>query len=211
MRHRIVGRGDTVRLEAFVQGIIPAQGKVEVKFRSRRTQDFPLEQNRETRNNFARTLENVQDDFTYRFHLGDGVSETFNVKAVPRPTVATIECEQEYPAYTGLPTAKRSLGDLSLLAGSVLRLKVTATKDLQSAEIKLVGVESNLAMRVGTADKRELTGQFGVPAKGMSGFQVQMLDTEAMESRDSAVYRVDILPDKAPTVQIGRASCRERV
>ncbi len=200
--HRIVGRGDTVRLEAFVQGIIPAQGKAEVKFRSRRTQEFPLEQNRENRNNFARTLENVQDDFTYRFHLGDGVSETFNVKAVPRPTVATIECEQDYPAYTGLPTAKRSLGDLSLLAGSVLRLKVTATKDLQSAEINLVGVESNLAMRVGAANKREMTGQFSVPAKGLTGFQVQMLDTEAMESRDSAVYRVDTLPDKAPSVRI---------
>src|SRR6185295_14369934 len=132
----------------------------EVKFRSRRTQEFALEQNRENKSNFARTLENVQDDFTYRFLLGDGVSETFTVKAVPRPTVATIECEQQYPAYAGIPTAKRSLGDLSLLAGSVLRLHVTATKDLQSAEIKLVGTESNLPLRV-TADRpREMSGQF---------------------------------------------------
>ena len=199
---RVVGRGDTVRLEAFVEGIIPAQGKVEVKFRSRRTQEFPLEQNRENRVNFARTLENIQDDFTYRFHLGDGVSQTFNVKAVPRPTVASIECEQEYPAYAGFPKAKRSLGDLSLLAGSVLRLKVTATKDLQRAEIKLVGIETNLPMRVVPERPREMTGEFHVPAKGLTGFQIQMLDSENMESRDSAVYRVDILPDKAPVVRI---------
>jgi hypothetical protein len=199
---RIVGRGDTVRLEAFVAGIIPAQGKVEVKFRSRRTQEFPLEQNRDDLNNFARTLENIQDDFTYRFYLGDGVSQTFQVKAVPRPTVATIECEQEYPAYSGFPKTKRSLGDLSLLAGSVLRLRVTATKDLQSAEIKLVGSDSNLAMRVTADHPREMTGQFTVPAKGLTGFQIQMLDTEKMESRDSAVYRVDILPDKNPLVRI---------
>ena len=199
---RVVGRGDTVRLEAFVEGIIPAQGKVEVKFRSRRTQEFPLEQNRENRVNFARTLENIQDDFTYRFHLGDGVSQTFNVKAVPRPTVASIECEQEYPAYAGFPKAKRSLGDLSLLAGSVLRLKVAATKDLQRAEIKLVGIETNLPMRVVPERPREMTGEFHVPAKGLTGFQIQMLDSENMESRDSAVYRVDILPDKAPVVRI---------
>src|SRR5204863_1220995 len=80
--------------------------------------------------------------------------------------------------------------------------KVTATKDLLSADIKLVGIESNLAMHVGAANKREMTGQFSVPAKGLTGFQIQMLDTENMESRDSAVYRVDILPDKPPTVRI---------
>jgi hypothetical protein len=47
-----------------------------------------------------------------------------------------------------------------------------------------------------------LTGQFTVPAKGLTGFQIQMLDTDGMESRDSAIYRVDVLPDKAPTVRI---------
>ena len=200
--NRIVGRGDTVRLEAFVQGIIPNQGKVEVKFRSQRTQEFPLEQNRENRNNFARNLENVQDDFTYRFYLGDGASEFFSVRALPRPTVATIECDQEYPAYTQIPRAKRSLGDLSLLAGSLLKLKVTATKDLQSAGIKLVGAESNLSMTLAAGNARQMTGEFRVPAKGLTGFQIQMLDTENMESRDSAVYRVDVLPDKAPVIRI---------
>src|SRR5258705_11949477 len=29
-----------------------------------------------------------------------------------------------------------------------------------------------------------------------------MLDTEDMESRDSAVYRIDIIPDRPPTVKI---------
>ncbi len=199
---RIVGLGDTVRLEAFVQGIIPGQGRVEAKYRSRRAQEFPLEQNRENRGNFGRTLENVQDSFDYRFSLGDGVSDWFKIKAIPRPTVAAIECEQEFPAYTGLKTAKRSLGDLTLLAGSVLRLRATATKDLQTAGIKLVGVEQESALVISTNNAREISGEFTVPAKGLTGFQIQMLDTENMESRDSATYRVDVLPDKAPTARI---------
>ena len=199
---RIVGRGDTVRLEAFVEGIVPARGKVWVQYRSRRAQEFPLEQNREDARQFLRTLENVQDDFSYRFYLGDGVSPTFNVKAIPRPTVATIECQQEFPAYTGLKTTSRNLGDLALLAGSVLRIKATATKALQSAELRLVGVESNLTLRLSETNRQELTGQFTVPAKGLTGFQIQMLDTENMESRDSAVYRVDVLPDKVPQVRL---------
>jgi len=199
---RIVGIGDTVRLEAFVQGIIPAHGKVEVKYRTRRAQEFPLEQNKDNAINFGRTLENVQDSFSYRFSLGDGVSETFEVKAIPRPTVSTVECEQTFPAYTGLKPAQRSLGDLSLLAGSVLRLKATATKDLKTATVKLVGIDQELPLTVNPQNSREFTGQFNVPAKGLTGFQLQMLDTEEMESRDSAIYRVDVLPDKVPVVRL---------
>jgi hypothetical protein len=199
---RIAGIGDTVRLEAFVQGIIPAHGKVEVRYRSRRAQEFPLEQNVDNAINFGRTLENVQDSFSYRFLLGDGVSETFEVKAIPRPTVSTVECEQTFPAYTGLKPAQRSLGDLSLLAGSVLKFKAAATKDLKTATVKLVGVEQELPLTVNAQRPREFTGQFNVPRKGLTGFQLQMLDTEEMESRDSAIYRVDVVPDKVPVVRL---------
>jgi len=118
---KIVGIGDNVRLEAFLQGIVPANGKVEVRYRTRRTQEYPLEQDRENKIRFGRSIENVQDSFTYVIYLNDGISETFQVKAIPRPTVATIDCEQEYPAYTRIKPAKRSLGDLSLLAGSRLK------------------------------------------------------------------------------------------
>ncbi len=200
--NRVVGIGDTVRLEAFVSGIIPSHGKVEAKYQTRRAQEFPLEQNRENRVQFGKTLENIQESFSYRFSLGDGVSERFEVKAIPRPTVATIECEQQYPAYTGLKGATRSLGDLSLLAGSTLRLKAAATKNIQSASIKLVGVDQLFPLRLDPNEARALAGQFTVPAKGLTGFQIQMLDTEGMESRDSAVYRVDVLPDKVPQVRI---------
>lgn len=200
--NRTVGIGDTVRLEAFVNGIIPGHGKVEVRFRTRRAQEYPLDQNRENRVQFGRTLENVQESFTYRFSLGDGVSESFEVKAIARPTVAAIECEQHYPAYTGLKNATRSLGDLSLLAGSTLSIKATATKDIQSASIKLVGIDQEIPLRLDTNQPRALAGQFAIPARGLTGFQLQMLDTERMESRDSAVYRVDVLPDKVPQVRI---------
>jgi len=38
--------------------------------------------------------------------------------------------------------------------------------------------------------------------RGLNGFQIQMLDRENMESRDEAIYRVDILPDKIPVVRL---------
>ncbi len=199
---RLVGVGDNVRLEAFAQGILPRNGKVEVRHRSRRAQEFSLEQNRASLGHFARTLENVQEDFAYQFTLGDGVSAGFSVRAVPRPAVATMQCEQVFPAYTGLKNVTRSLGDLSLLAGSTLNLKIAATKEVTFGELRLVGLESNVTLRLDAKNRRELTGQLRVPAKGLTGLQVQIINADGMESRDAAVYRVDVLPDKAPVVRI---------
>jgi hypothetical protein len=200
--NKIIGRGDSVRLEAFAQGIIPATGQVEVRHRTRRTQTYPLEQNRDNRIHFGRTIENVQDSFTYIVFLNDGRSDTFSVTTIPRPTVATMECEQVFPAYTALPPRKRPLGDLSLLAGSTLKLQVTATKDLQNASIKLSGVDTELPMQLDASQPRRMAGEFVVPPKGLNGFSIQMLDTENMESRDTAVYRVDVVPDRAPVIKI---------
>ncbi len=199
---KVVGRGDNVRLEAFAEGVLPTAGRVEVKYRSRRLQEYALEQNRDDKRHFAKTLDNVQDSFTYIIYLNDGQSQSFDVKAIPRPTVSTVDCTQEFPPYTNLKPVRRSLGDLTLLAGSKLRLKILATKDLKAAAISFVGVEQIIPLQVNQQNARELTGEFSVPAKGLTGFTIQMLDTENMESRDTAVYRVDILPDKAPVARI---------
>ncbi len=200
--NQVVGIGDNARLEAWVQGIIPATGKVEVDYRGRRAQEFTLEQARDNLSHFGRTIENVQDSFSYRIYLNDGVSLKYEVRAIPRPAVAALQCDQEFPAYTKLKAARRSPGDLSLLAGSRLSLRAMATKEIKTAAIRLIGLDQELPMQVNTNNLRELTGGFTVPAKGMNGFSLQMLDREGMASKDSAVYRVDILPDKAPVVRL---------
>ena len=201
--NKTIGRGDNVRLEAYVdKGIIPSHGKVELRYRGRRVQEFNLEQNRDNRIHFGRTIENVQDSFTYVIFLNDGRSDPYEVKTISRPTVSAIECDQQYPPYTKLKPVHRSLGDLSLLAGSLLKLKVIATKDITTAAISLVGMENEFPMQVNQQQPRELTGEFTVPTKGITGFLVHMADTEGMESRDSAVYRVDVIPDKAPVVRV---------
>lgn len=51
-------------------------------------------------------------------------------------------------------------------------------------------------------NRRSLVGQLQVPGKGLTGFKVQMIDLDGMESRDSAVYRVDVLPDKVPVLRV---------
>jgi len=222
--NKVIGRGDSVRLEARVGGVIPSSGKVEVKYSGRRPQDFHLEQDRENRRRFGRTIDNVQDNFSYRFYLNDGESPAYEVKTIPRPTILSLQCDQEFPAYTRRKPLRRALGDLSLLAGSRIALTGASTKALQSAALRFLGAPAAVSvpvlaafpprplfrtisaeivpMTLSGSNSKEIYGEFRVPSKGLAGFSVLLLDTEGMESRDSTVYRVDCIPDKAPSIRI---------
>ncbi len=204
-----IGRGDALRIEALARGVVPKAGKLFVKTSGKRTQEYPLDRDKNGR--FVRALENVQQEFTYTVRLNDGVSREHRITVVPRPSVAMIQCEQTFPAYTGLPVARRSLGDLTLLAGSKLSLAVTATHDIKKASIRLVGLSNDVPMQISAQNPRELRGQFDIPAKGLSGFAVDMVDQNDMKSLDSAVYRIDVVPDRAPKIRIVYPDRREEL
>jgi hypothetical protein len=202
---RVVGRGDDVRIEAFASGIVPRRGWVQMRTAGPGERHAMEGSGRM----FSRTIENVQASFDYQVRLNDGRSPWFAIKVLPRPSVLGISCDQVFPPYTRLPPRNPAMTDLSLLAGSQITLSVVPSKDIMSASIKLVGLQSNVAMRV--ISPRELRGEFRVPAKAMNGFAVHLLDTDGMESADPAVYRVDILPDKPPAVRMTSPTRREEL
>lgn len=204
-----IGRGDTIRIEALARGVVPRSGKLIVKTSGKRTQEYPLDKDKDGK--FVRALENVQQEFTYTVRLNDGVSQAHSVKVVPRPSIASIHCEQTFPAYTRLPNTKRSLGDLTLLAGSKLSLTATATHDIKRAVIRLAGLSNDVPMQIDAQNPRELRGEFAIPPKGLSGFSIEMLDSNGMESRDAAVYRIDVVPDRAPKVRVVYPDRREEL
>lgn len=207
--HVTIGRGDALRIDAEARGVVPRAGRLVVKSSGRRTQEYPMEKDKSGR--FVRGLENVQQSFNYVVHLNDGASASFHVEVVPRPTIASIECDQVFPAYTGLPSARRSLGDLALLAGSKLKLTALATKDIQRAAIQLAGLSNEVPMQVSATNVKQLRGEFSIPPKGLTGFSIDMLDTTGMESRDAAVYRIDVVPDRVPKVRITYPDRREEL
>ena len=48
-------------------------------------------------------------------------------------------------------------------------------------------------------------------ARGLTGFQIDLVDSEGMESRENAVYRVDVLPDKAPVARLTHPERKEEL
>jgi hypothetical protein len=199
---KLIGRGDNVTIIARARGYIPKSGLLLITHASGHSEEIPLIADRRDSRKFVQEIENVQDTFTYKVRLFDGVSPRYKVEAVPRPEVAFLECNQIYPAYTGLGTVRRSLGDLVLLAGSKLQLKATATKEISKASVKLVGLGKVIAMEVSPQNRKQMAATVPVPIKDLSGISLNLTDRHGVQSRDPAVYRVDILLDKPPVTRI---------
>jgi hypothetical protein len=197
-----IGRGDSVVIHATARGLIPPSGTLVIKSLVRRGQEFVMERATNAQNRYTRSLENVQQSFHYLVKLGDGSSRTHHVEVIPRPTVSSLRCEQVYPAYTRLPATKRAPGDLVLLAGSTLQFSATASKPLQKASALLEGLDQTLPLTLSPNDARQVTGRLQIPARNLTGFSFNLLDADGMESRNPAVYHIEILPDKMPTVRI---------
>lgn len=206
-RDRVVAKGDSVVIEATAKGVVPPDGRMTLKYGNGQPQTLTLLPVREDRARFRRAIENIQETFSYKVKLNDGVSETFRIEARPRPTLSSLCCVQVYPAYTGLPSTRRALGDLALLAGSQLQLQGVPAKPLQRATIRLAGLNQQMPMQLA----KEWTGVIPIPAKGLTGFSIGLVDTDGLISKDETVYRVDIVPDKPPSVNLTYPLLREEL
>lgn len=202
---RSVAVGDNLTIEAVADGVVPAFGKLLVRTSAERVQEFPLEADPADpakHGRFQRTLESIQESFAYSIILNDAETPRYRVTAWPRPAVTNIECDQVFPAYTRLGTVHRALGNLTLLAGSRLNLKIAASARLSRAAIRLSGTAGETPVKIDRSDPRFFSASIFIPAKGLTGFSVQLTDEHGIDSRDSAVHRLDIVPDRPPTVRI---------
>jgi hypothetical protein len=206
-----IGRGDTAVLLAKARGAVPVDGSVDIRFDSGRRQSFSLDAVKNEPASFARTLENVQDSFEYRIHLGDNTTKWYRADVLIPPVVARLECVQVFPPYTRRGMVSRSLGDLSILSGSRLILKVTSNNPIAPDGptgrafnvVHPVNVDNpaDVRLAVDPKDAHQLVADVPIPPK-TSGFSINLRDTNGLSSKDPAVYRVDLVPDKEPTVHI---------
>lgn len=207
-KNQIIAKGDSVTIEALANGVAPTDGRVTLRFSPVQSQTLTLLPTREDRARFRRKMENVQESFSYQVKLNDGVSESYRVEAQPRPALATLRCLQVYPGYTGLGQTRRALGDLALLQGSKLELTATPTKPLKRATIRLAGLNREQPMQ---ASGKDFTGAITIPTNTLTGFSIALVDTAGVASKDDTVYRIDIVPDKPPTVNITYPTRREEL
>jgi hypothetical protein len=198
-----IARGDNVDLAAKASGVIPSSGWLDISFASGRRQGFSMERSEGSADTFHRLLENVQDSFEYRVKLGDNTTKWFEVRALAPPMVTQLHVVQEYPAYTHLPNVERQLGDLSILIGSKLHLDITSNNRIASGVVHWINprATADAPLSVDGADAKHLTAVAMAPAN-TSGFVIHLRDLDGLENKEPVVYRLDLQPDKEPSVRI---------
>lgn len=194
--------GDSVLLEAEAHGIVPSHGRATLVDDTGRIQEITLDPEPDHSNRFGLKIDSVDHPFTYTIVLNDGTAGPYAIKTVPRPNVTSIECVQVYPAYTGLPEVKRTVGNLALLAGSKLKIHAMANSKIVKAALKLAGIDQTLPLTIGGAGADDLTGEIAIPADKLSGFSIQLTNEAGVTSGDQTQYRIDLIPDHPPTIQL---------
>ncbi len=211
----VLAVGDDWTVSARAGGIVPAQGKLIIKPASGRRQVYELPPDGAAPN-FGRTLHSVQESFSAVIALGDAETDSIDVRVKPRPSVASVEARQIFPAYTRLPAQRRSLGDLKILAGSKLELKVKANAVVKSGEIRLVNADRDKTVKSAPMapeanGSMQLIGAIEIPAEGVTGLTLNLVDSDGVESRSPAVYPLEIVQDQPPTVRIVLPERREEL
>ncbi len=200
--NKIIPSGDSVLIEAEARGIIPSHGRVTLVDNSGRIREITLDAERDRPDRFSLKIDRVEQSLSYTIRLNDGTSDTFRVKTAPRPNVKSIDCEQIYPAYTGLGSVKRSVGNLALLAGSRLKIHAMANSKIVKASLKLAGPDKTLPLAIGGPDGNELAGEIDIPASGLTGFSIQLTNLAGITSGDETQYRIDLIPDHPPVIEL---------
>ncbi len=194
--------GSDVEMSARAQGVIPSRGRLTVTFAEGPPQEFPLTPQLDKPDTFSFTLRNVQSAYKYTFYLNDGHSPEFSVMAKTPPSLTGLECEQVYPAYTGIAPRKLAPTELQLLAGSHLKIKATSTDALKSAKVILQGLAPQTLDATLSAGGKQIEADILIPAKDVTGFSLHLVDQFGVPSANETVYPIVLVPDGVPVVKV---------
>lgn len=208
----MVAQGERAVFQARALGRRPENGAVEIQLPSGRRQTALMHPAEEP-GVYTGLIEGVQESFTYRVRLNDGLSPDATVTVTPRPVVVALVCTEIFPAYTGIGAVVRPSSDLSLLKGSRLRLAITASKPLRLPRgagpvnrVQLFAREGtstipSVPLQPDPADPRKLVGELSLP-ENMTGFSIHLVDEIGLESRNPPVCLVELRPDHPPVLRI---------
>ncbi len=200
-RDLIAPVGSDVSLVATAKGIIPSHGRVTITYAQGSPQDFPVTESPDKPGTFELPVKNVQSPFKYSFYLGDGHGPEFSVTAKTPPVLTDLACEQDFPAYTTLAPRKLAPTELSLLAGSHLKVSAGCTDPLKSATIVLQGTNQTVEATIDPSGTH-LEADVPIPAKDLTGFSVHLVDQAGVSSANETVYPIVLVPDAPPVIQI---------
>ena len=134
-------------------------------------------------------------------------SPTYRLAVAPIPYVARVDLEYRYPAYTQLaPRQVDSTGDIAAVTGSMVRVRITPTVPATAGRLVVDGGDT---LALAPTKDGSLVGMLRVSKRGF--YKVELAGTDGRPASASLDYTIDALPDRKPTVAIGRPGRDVRV
>ncbi|HEX4123380.1 MAG TPA: DUF4175 family protein [Tepidisphaeraceae bacterium] len=204
-----IATGDSATVGAFSRRLTPHSGVVEVRYASGEKATFTADRVAgQGPPKFAHTIQAVQEPFEYRIHLGDGVTPYYHVDVQPPPALLSLSCQQVWPAYAHQPDQTLNSGNLTMLQGSKLRIRVKSSKPLMrlgesenTSHVHFAGSETDSALMVDPADPTVATILAPVPNTS-TGISIHLVDQSGLSSRDPVIYPLQLVPDQPPAVTL---------
>ncbi len=129
--------GKPVDMVVKVEGVIPASARVHRRVTGGTWQINEMTADSATEGVFRFTVPQVSASFDYFISAGDATSRVFRIDVIKPPHIAKLAVIYTYPAYTGLSPKRldTSDGEVAGIAGTTVKLELTATKPLKEAKL----------------------------------------------------------------------------
>ena len=199
-----VGIGDNIQMTFKVKSKKTSELKanLNIKYNSGRNVKVSLERTEKEPDTYTGTIEDVPESFSLDAQIDDAKTKTLTVTAIERPTIKNISATQVYPEFTKQSPTNHVPGDFTFFPGSEVTINIESSKELDSGNLKFLGMDNQMPLSVNEANKKEGVAKIKIPSQSLSGFSVSLTDSEEMDSKNSAIYKISLLTDLPPEIRI---------
>ena len=197
-----VGIGDNIQMTFKVKSKKNSELKanLNIEYNSGRNVKVSLERTEKEPDTYTGTIEDVPESFSFDAQIDDAKTETLTVTAIERPTIKNISATQVYPEFTKQSPTNHVPGDFTFFPGSEVTINIESSKELDSGNLKFLGLDNQMPLSVNEANKKEGVAKIKIPSQSLSGFSVSLTDSEEMDSKNNAIYKISLLTDLPPEI-----------
>ena len=199
-----VGIGDNIQMTFKVKSKKTSELKanLNIKYNSGRNVKVSLERTEKEPDTYTGTIEDVPESFSFDAQIDDAKTKTLTVTAIERPTIKNISATQVYPEFTKQSPTNHVPGDFTFFPGSEVTINIESSKELDSGNLKFLGMDNQMPLSVNEANKKEGVAKIKIPSQSLSGFSVSLTDSDEMDSKNNAIYKISLLTDLPPEIRI---------
>lgn len=147
---------------------------------------------------YRHTFTNVREGLKFQAFTAGVTSEVGAVDVVEAPAVGNFRLRYQYPDYTRLPSKiEEGSGHIEAMAGSEVRVEMAANKPIADGQLVF---DDNTQLPLTVRADRLLHTTAIVTKPG--GYRVLVLDEHGFTNQDNLHYRIDVIPDVAPQIDL---------